>query len=489
VNLRDQALSGVRWTSTSTLIRVSVQVVQLLVLARLLPPADFGNMSVVLAVIAFLQMFADLGVGNAIIHARQISAVQLSSLYWTNVAMGVVLALAVALASPALAAFYGEPVLQPLLALAALSLLAGCLWQQLRVVAEKEMRFARVAWLEIAASVAALPVSVAMAIAGAGVYALLGGVLASAAVGAILAWPMLAGTWRPQLQLRLGEIREFLRFGLYMMGNNLANTLNLSLDVLLGARLLGPQPIGLYSVSKNLCLQVTMAINPVITRVSLPLMARLQEDDLLLKNVYLNVMRMTASANSPIFVAIAFFAAEIVHLVLGPQWDAAIPLLQILAGWALLRATGNPVGTLLMARGRADLSFQWNVAWLPIFALAAWLGSRFGASGLAAAIGALGILGLVPNWYFLVKPLCGARFGEYFREIGIPLALSLAAGLAALAAAAPFSGDVTRLSVGVGCGAVAYLALSRYFNPSWPAAILELLGPWTASRRAGPTGK
>lgn len=455
-------------------VRMGLQFLQILVLARLLAPADFGSMAVVATIATFLFMFSDLGVSYAIIHHQQVSEAQLSSLYWLNVLAGAVMALFLAAVSPLLAWFYREPVLQPLLALAGLNLFIGCLWQQLAVRAEKELRFARLAGIEITAAACGLIAALAIALLGGGVFALIGGMLASGTVSAVLAWTLLAAGWRPQMRLDLRGIGEFLRFGAYMVGNNLVNAFNLHVDVLLGGRLLGTQAMGLYAVPKNLCLQVITAVNPVITRVALPVMAKSQQDAGMLKDVYLQVMRLTASANFPLFVAIGLFAPEIVHLAFGPQWEQAIPVLRIFAGWALLRSTGNPVGSLLMARGRADLSFKWNLAWLFIIPISVWAGSRFGEAGIAFALTVLGVAGLVPNWYFLVFPLCGAGFVEYFRALAVPLAVSLAAGLGAYLAVSPLSGDIERLAVGTACGAVLYLALSLKFNPAWPRAMLAL---------------
>ncbi|HET9405285.1 MAG TPA: oligosaccharide flippase family protein, partial [Burkholderiales bacterium] len=224
--LRDQAFSGARWTSLASVVRIVLQFAQLAILARLLPPADFGNMAVVLAVIAFAQIFADLGVSNAIITRTSITASTLSSLYWLNIFASACVALILLVCAPWVASFYGEPVLQPLLSLAGLHLLVTASWQQLRVLAEKELRFETLARIEIGASIAGLVVAVTMAWAGAGVYALIGGVLAVSATGAGLAWLLLARGWRPQLRLRFGEIRGYLAFGTYMIGNDIANTVS-----------------------------------------------------------------------------------------------------------------------------------------------------------------------------------------------------------------------------------------------------------------------
>jgi O-antigen/teichoic acid export membrane protein len=484
VNLRRRAFSGVRWSSFSALARAGASFLQLAILARFVEPADFGRMALVFAVLSLVQLAADLGVGGAVIQRQRISAEQLSSLYWLGVAAGASLAALVALASPWVAAFYGEPELQPLLMIVALGMLVESLWQQLRLLSEKELRFERLAQVEIGASLAGLAVAVAIAVNGGGAYAIAGGALATSVASASLGWLLLSQGWRPALRLRVGEIREFLSFGAYAMATNLVNTVNLQVDVMLGLRMLGATATGLYSMPKNLCLQIVGTINPMVSRVAFPLMAKAQQDVALLRDYYLQVMRLTASSNFPVFVAVAAFAPEITRIVFGPQWDEAVPLLRVLACWALLRSTGNPVGSLLMARGRVDLGFRWNLAWMGIFAAAAYAGSQFGALGMALALLSVSMVGQLPNWYFLVRPLCGARFGEYFRTLAVPLALALLAGAAALAAVSlpvaglgvDLGGALPRLAAGLAVGAAAYWGLCLVFNREWTNAVLELLG-------------
>lgn len=476
MSLRTSAFAGVRWTTFSSLANSTLQLLQVVILARWLAPADFGLIAVVLAIMSFLQIFADLGVSNAIIHYRDISPMQLSSLYWLNVGASAALALGLAGLSPWIASFYAEPALQPLLVLAALVLLITSIGQQLRVVAQKNLRFAALARVEVAAGLAGFAAAVGVAVLGGGVYALISGALAAAAMGSLLVWLLLAGGWRPQLRLRLGEIRRFLEFGAYMIGNNLANTFNSQIDVLLGGRLFGPQSMGPYSVPKELCLRFAATINPIVTQVGLPVMSKVQGEVALLKSVYLQTMRMTASINFPIYVALGVFAHEVVQVALGSQWQAAVPLLQVFAGWALLRSTGNPVGSLLMAVGRADLSFKWNIAWLFITPPAVWAGSQFGLPGMSLAIAGLAVLAFVPNWYFLVRPSCGARLGEYCAQLAVPLALSLAAGSLAWLSASILSSPVARLAAGAVTGGTCYLLLSYRFNRQWYCAMAELLG-------------
>jgi lipopolysaccharide exporter len=484
MSLRNKTFSAVRWTTFSSLGRAALQFLQIAILARLLAPADFGLIALVVSIMAFLQIFSDAGISNAIIHYQDITQEQLSSLYWLNVSVSTVLALTLASSSYWVASWFQQPALQYLLILAAVTLVVGALGQQIRVRAQKNLRFADLARVELIASLVGFVAAVSLAWMGAGVYALIAGSLTTAAVGCLLVWLRLAEGWRPQAQFRLAEIGQFIKFGAYMVGNNLANTFNSQIDILLGGRLLGVQSIGLYSVPKDLSLRISDIMNPIISQVGLPVMAKAQGDEALLKRVYLQTMRMTASINFPIYVALELFAPEIIHLLLGQQWHDAIPLLRIFAIWALLRSTGNPVGSLLMARGRADLSLKWNMVWLLIMPPSIWAGSQFGVSGMAIAMASLSVLVYWPNWYFLVRPMCGAKLGEYSAQLAVPLILSIIAGLVGYASAYLLDGNMPRLAIGLAFGGLTYFVVSWRFNRIWVDAMMELLLTNRAKRNA-----
>lgn len=474
--LRKQAFTGVRWTTFSSLGRTILQIIQISILARLLTPGDFGLIALVTSFVAFLQIFADAGISNAIIHHQNISKEQLSSLYWLNVGVSFFLALLVVVLSPLVAQWYGNPQMKLLMLFAGCTLVVGALAQQIRVVAQKNLRFAELAKVELSAACVGFIVSVTAAYNGAGVYSIVFGSLVTAIAGCTLVWNRLADGWRPQFCFKITGIRHFLSFGGYMIGNNLANTFNSQIDIMLGGKILGSQAIGLYSMPRDLNLRIAGVINPIVANVGFPVMAKAQHDKVLLKRVYLQTMRMTASVNFPVYCILALFAPEIVHVLLGDKWLDAIPLLRIFAVWGLLRSTGNPVGSLLMACGRADLSFKWNLGLLAIMPPIIWASSGYGAPGMALAMAVLMVLLYWPNWYFLVRPLCGAELGEYTIQLVVPLGLALSAMLAGYLCAYLFAGDLMRLVIGILVGTSMYVGLSCYFNKTWIDSMSELFG-------------
>lgn len=476
LTLKHQTFSALRWTTFAMVGKSGLQFAQMVVLARLLAPADFGLMAMVLATMAFVQVFADLGVSNAIIHHQNISPNQMSSLYWLSVVVGAGLMLALMAFSGGLGALmFNRPDLQPILISISASILAVAAGQQLKVMAEKSLRFAILAKIEIAAALAGFIAAICWAWISPSVYALVAGVLTNGVVQTLLLWLLAADGWRPALRLRLSEIRPFLKFGGYIMANNLINSFNAQADVLIAGRLFPAATLGVYSLTRSLSLNVAGAINPVITRVGLPVMAKAQHDRAFLKSIYLKTMRMTASINFPIYIALAVFSEEAVLLIFGSKWIESAPLLTYLAIWGMLRSCGNPVGSLLLAVGRADLQFKWNLALLFAVTPALWAGATFGIAGLAIAQTALMASLLMPTWYFLVWPFCGARAAEYAQTMLGPMVAALLAVSLACFAVSSLSEALWRLFGAVLVAVPAYLLLSYVFNREWLLAVRQLI--------------
>lgn len=469
------AFSAVRWTTFSMLGKATVGFLQLLVLVRLLPPSDFGLMAMAAAVIAIAQIVSDVGIGTAIIHHQDISDEALSSLYWANILISAAVMLLLMLLSPFLASLYSEPRIQAVLVLISTKFAIGAISQPLRSLAEKNLRFKALAIIDIGAAFAGMAIAIGAALLGFGVLSLVYGALANTAVAAMVAWIVFSREWKPDWRLRWSEIASFYHFGIYTLGFSVTNALNAQADILIGGRVLGPLLLGVYSVPKDLSLRLAMLINPVVTRVGFPVMAKAQHNVALLKSVYLKTIRMTASINFPIYMMLAVFAPEVVHLLLGKSWQQSVPILQILSIWGLVRSTGSPAGSLVFAMGKTKLAFWWSLCLVGYFAVAAWIGSSFGVTGLAVAMLISMILIPVPQWLLMVRPLCGAGLGEFAGQLAAPFLVSAFAVGCGFALASCFESPTIRLWLAVSSCPALYLWLSSRFNGEWFTTMKELI--------------
>lgn len=476
MTLKQKTFSAGRWTAFSALFTSSLQVIQVAVLARLLSPADFGLMAVTASTVAVLGLFADLGLSRAIVYFENIPTDALHSLYWLNLITGTVLSICFAVSAPWLGSAFGLEGLTNVLLATSPFFLLSALGQQYCALAEKAFRFADLARKEAIAAVAGFIAAITIATSGGKVYALVGALLVSTIVGSVIAWRKLSMGYRPRLHLKLSDAHRYLRYGRYLMGESFLNTLLRQADVFVAGLFSTPLKLGLFSLPRDLNLRIGMIVNPIVTRVSFPLMSRLQEDRNALKSVYLQSLRMTASANFPIYVLLGLFSNEVIELLYGPQWKEAAGFLRLLAGWGLLRSIGNPVGSLLHAVGAVKLAFWWNVAVLILITSIYWITTRYwNLNGLALAMLFIHIA-LVPlMWWFLVNPICATGFSQYVSQILTPLIMSLTAGAIAWLLTLELTHGALRLTMGSAAFGVSYLGLSWAFNRRWAIAMLELL--------------
>lgn len=473
MSLKAQAIHGVKWTTASTIVTTLLQLLQLAILARFLDPSAFGLMALVMVVIGFSQAFLDMGISNAIIHKQQITHEQLSTLYWVNVFAGFGLFAIISALAPLVSAFYGEPELTVLIIIVALTFLIQPFGQQFMVLWQKEMRFAEIARIDIINKSVSLVVSVILAYLGYGVYALVYGTLAGVMSQTVQFMTLGLKEHKPSFVFNIGEIREFLGFGAYQMGEKTINYFNFQIDVLLIGKLLGTEALGIYSVAKQLIMRPAQIVNPIITKVTFPMMAKIQNDTEKLKNVYLKTINYLSSVNFPIYAAMIVFAPELVMLMFGEKWMASVPIVQILSLYGAIRSTGNPIGSLLLAKGKANWGFYWNLGLFFYVPLGIYFSSYWGLGGIAWVLVLLQLSLVIPNWYFLVKKLCDAKFVEYHKQILIPAIVSFCAGIVSYLSIMYIEQIVLKLLIGSVVGFVVVVGLNYLMNKGF---LMELKG-------------
>lgn len=476
MSLRNRTFSAGRWTAGSAFARSGLQLLQVVVLARLLDPASFGLMALATGLIAIASLLADFGVSRAIIYYDDLDQPTLSTLFWLNLGLGLLMGLALAVCAPWIASLYHQPPLTHVLLAISPVLPLTAAGQQFCVLAEKELHFSTLAQNEIAAALLGCGVGIVSAYSGAGVYSLVIAALVTAAAGSLLAWWRLSGNHRPSFHFHPARVGSQLRMGSYLVGENATSTLIRQADVFVGGLVVPAAALGLFSLPRDLSLRLALVINPIVTRVGFPLMARLKNDRTSLRNVYLQTLRMTASVNFPLYVFLGAFAPDVVRLLYGPRWGGAAVLLRILAGWGLVRSIGNPVGSLLYAVGRARSALFWNLLQLGVLPVFYFLAARAGGvKGLSLSLLAGQLALLLPAWRFLVFPHCGMPLKEFALALLPPCVAALVAGTVSMLAAAAAEGVVPRLAIGGTVGALVYVGLSWWMNPIWVSSMRSLL--------------
>lgn len=474
--IKQKTFTSIRWTTIGSISRTLLGLAQIVILTRLLMPEDYGLMAIITAIIGIAMLVSDFGVNIAFVQCQDVTEEQRSSLFWFNVLVGLGLTMILVVSSPVFSWLFSDERLTPLIMLSSSVFLIIALSSQVKLAAEKALNFKPVVIVEIVSSTIGLLVGIAMAYGGWGVYALVFAAISTSIASTTFFWVFLSQGWRPLWRMKLVDLRPFIRFGTAVVANNIVRELHSRLDIFLGGRLLGADALGIYSVPRNMVMQVQSAVNPIITRVGFPLIAQAQFDVSRVRAIYLKTIRMVASVSVPIYLYVSIFSSEVVTVLLGMKWHGAGTILSFLALWGAVRSLGNPVGSLLMGTGRASLALRWNSVLLLVTPFFYWLGSQYGPEGLAKAMFAMSLILFVPGWYFLVRPSCHAGLLEYSASALKPFLLAGVAFVPAYIAATQLEMAIVRLAVGATIGGPLYLLLSYRFNREWSDAMLELLG-------------
>ena len=465
MTIRQRAYTGLRWNGLSKGLVALGGLIQLYLLIRYLDPADFGLMAMVNVSLAFTYNFLDFGVNNAIVHKTDVSPRQLSSLYWFTILLGLVLGGIFYVLAPLVARFYETPPLTDLLRVLSLVFVINAFGNQFKVLLIKELRFNRVALIDLLGFAVGFVVTVGLALRGRGVYALVYGTLARTVVEALASVGLGGDRYRPSWHFRLGEARFFIQFGLYQMGERLLYFFNKQADLILVGKFLGPDLLGVYDVIKRFLLRPMEMIHPVLTGVTFPLMAKLQFQTERLRAIYLRQINYLCALNFPIYLLLFLAAEPVIVLMFGEAWLAYVWVFRGYVLVAMSYSTGNPVGTLLLAKGRAEWGFYWNLVLFFLIPMVVYGGLHWQLEGVVMALLLSQALLIFPNFYFLVRPLTASGSGPYFWQMLQPLLLSLAAvGFGTLLGKWLFTTALPQLlAIGIISGGL-YLGASWYFH-------------------------
>ena len=169
-----------------------------------------------------------------------------------------------------------------------------------------------------------------------------------------------------------------------------------------------------------------MKLNPIITRVLFPAFAKIQDDTEKLRVNFYKLLSVVGIINFPVLLGLMVVASNFVPLVFGEKWNSIIPILQLLCVVGLLRSVGNPIGSLLMAKARVDISFKFNVFKTFLFIPAIIVGGHMaGAIGVTLGFLLVQIVNTVLSYFVMIKPVLGPSYRQYILSLWLPFYLSL----------------------------------------------------------------
>ncbi len=416
-DIKKQVVSGVKWTTIGTIVIAVAALLKIAVLARFLDKADFGLMALVTFVMGFMNLFNDMGLTSAILHRQQISRREYASLYWLNMLFSLFLYALLWLVAPVVSGFYEEPELTLLIRLLGLNLMISALGRIYKTIESKHLLFRHITIFEIIAAVISLVFAIYLAINGYGVLSLVYSALLQYALQNLLYFAHGIRKYGLLFRYKFAETKPFLAIGVYQVGGQIVNYFNRDIDILIIGKFFSQEILGGYSLAKQLVLRPAQILNPILMKVASPTLAKFQSNMELLRKNYLRLIGIVAKVNIVVYLITVIFAPFIVTVFYGSGFDEIVILVRILCVYMIFRAIGNPVGSLVIATGRTNLEFYWNLVTLFVLPIFIYIGSRMGIEAVAWSLSLAMTLLFYPSWKLLINKMTGASFKEYLWAI------------------------------------------------------------------------
>jgi O-antigen/teichoic acid export membrane protein len=413
-NLKNQAIQSGGISVVSKAFSTVVLIGGVVILARLLTPADFGLVAMVSVFTNIFSVFQDIGLTDATIQAKIISHKQASTLFWINSAFGLLITLVLIALSPAIAWFYKKPQLTLITVISSLSFIFWGLTTQHVALLKRQMSFFKVAIIDIISIVFSTVASIILAMVGWRYWAIVFRTIFYGVIKWILAW--IFCRWRPGPPQRNSGVRPLLKFGANSIGFYIVNYIASTLDKTIIGKKSGAEQLGHYSRAYYLSTIPSDQSVLSIFHVATSTLSKLREEPGQFRRYYLNAISAISFLGMPLTMYMVAMSRELVYLLLGPQWNQAAKyffILSLAAGMNILYSTN---GWLHISLGRSDRWMRWGIFSLLTMVAGFAIGSFFGTIGVSIAYAVATNLLTFPSILYAGRPI-GLRFGEVFSSI------------------------------------------------------------------------
>jgi len=394
--LRRLAVRGAGATMFSQGVGLAVQIVATVILARLLTPADFGLVTMVTTFSLLLVNFGLNGFTEAILQRDEINHSLASNLFWINLGAGLLLTLGFAAAGSLMARFYGNPRVAHIAVGISLTILVTSTSVLPLALLMRAMQFPLVSANDFLSRVVSVVVSILLAWAGWGYWALVAGAVAQPLSQSVGAWALCP--WVPRLPRRVAGTGSMVRFATHVYGRFTLNYSARNMDNLLVGWRFNAVALGFYKKAYDLF--ALSALAQSLTSVAVSALSKLTRDPQQYRRYLLRAFSVAAFLGMGVGAEFTLVGKDVIRLLLGPGWEPAGQIFTFFGpgmGVMFLYGTHSWVH---LSIGRPDRWFRWGIIEFAFTGMLFLLALRWGPVGIASSWSfSLCILAIPALWY------------------------------------------------------------------------------------------
>lgn len=407
-SLSERVARGAAWIVMARFVIRSLGLINTLVLARLLVPADFGIVAVGLALMQLLQNVSDIGVSQTVVKFRNADRVTFDTLFTMSAIRGAVVSSLLLIAAPIAGHFYDDPRAVVVFICVSVVPLFHALLNPRYFEFERDLDFSKEFMTTAFNKFLGIAFSITIALVFRSYLAILMGLIVSAFTQMILSYIV-----RPYLpRFTLASFKELFGFTGWLTGVSFMAALNNKLDMLFLTKMIGPANAGAYYLGDSVAALPSQEVATPLARAIYPGLSELQSKPDNMREAYLRGVEVLGLVAMPAAFGTSFVAADLVALLLGEQWDLAVPMVRYFTPVAGLMVLFSATQGYAMACGRTRLIFFRELFYfiirMPMFI---WASATYGMMGAVLSTAGGGILHMLLN-LSLFSRISGRPFYE-----------------------------------------------------------------------------
>ncbi len=473
--LKEKTIKGMFWSFTQSIGQQGVQFVIAVILARLLLPEEFGLIAMLIIIVAITNAFINNGFGYVLIQKQDTTHLDESTVFYFNIILGFAMTGLLYLAAPWIAAFYERPILAPLARLMSLNLAIGSFGIVHTMLMTKNLDFKTQLKVGVIAAVISGVIGIAMAYNDFGVWSLAVQSLSNFFFRTVFLW--IFYRWRPALAFGMASLRSMFSFGSKVLLTGLINTVFLHIYLIVIGKLFPAASLGFYSRANEFQKLPVMNLTTTVSRVTFPVFASVQSDNLRLKRGVQKALTAVSMINFPMMIGMAVVARPMILVLLTDKWLPCVPYLQLLCMVGLFYPLHAINLNVLVAQGRSDLFLKLEIIKRIIIVTSIAITYRWGVMAIIYGQFAVSLAAYILNTYY-TKKLIDYSMWEQVGHLLPFLAVSSLMGAAVYSLHyVSFHSQLVLLIAQVILGIGLYTALCYVFKIQSFTEIMEIIKP------------
>ena len=375
-SLRHKTIHGVGWSFIDNISSSGITFLVGLVLARLLTPEEYGVMAMIAIFIAVSNSIIDSGFSNALIRKINVERVDYNTVFYFNLVVSAVLYILLFMSAPAISVFFNEPQLIEVTRVIGWTIIINALAIIPRTQFVKDVDFKTQTKVSFISSIVSGIIGVGMAIAGLGVWSLVGQQLSRQLLNTVFLW--IYSKWMPVWEFSMNSFKELFTFGSKLLLSGLLDTVYKNIYYIVIGRFYSSDQLGQYTRAEQFNTIFSSNLTSVVQRVSYPVLSSIQDDSERLLTAYRKVIKSTMLITFACMLGLAAVAKPLIIILIGEQWLVAIHFLQIICFAGMLYPLHAINLNMLQVKGRSDLFLKLEIIKKIIAILPITLGIFYG---------------------------------------------------------------------------------------------------------------